>query len=420
MLRILPLKDAQSFITRKAVRLAEAEEVVAPILEAVRKRGDEAVLEYARKFDKLDGNGLTVSASEWRGAGSRISLEFHAAVEVAAKNIREYAELQLPRETWVEFPDGRRLGSVVRPLESMGAYIPAGRYPLPSTLLMTVIPAQVAGVRTICVASPHPSAEIFAVAQFLGIEKIFRIGGAQAIAALAFGTATVPKVDRIVGPGNIYVAAAKKLLAGEVGIDFVAGPTEIVIIADDADPRCIAADMLAQAEHDVEASAILLTTSRSLAERVALEVSRQLETLPTAGVACEAIRNNSAAILCPSMDAAVEASNQLAPEHLAIHDAGLLPKIQHAGSVFIGPSSPEAAGDYATGPNHVLPTSGAARMRGGLSSADFVKVISVQELTSSGLRQLAPSITALARAEGLEAHARSVELRLGAEVRLGE
>jgi histidinol dehydrogenase len=416
MLKIISLNEAQSFVTRKTVRLAEAEQVVAPILEAVRKRGDEAVLEYARKFDGLAGDRLTVST-----AGSRVSPEFHTALETAAKNIREYAELQLPRETWVEFPDGRRLGSIVRPLESMGAYIPAGRYPLPSTLLMTVIPAQAAGVRTICVTSPHPSAEILAVAHFLGIENIFRIGGAQAIAALAFGTATVPKVDRIVGPGNIFVAAAKKLLAGEVGIDFVAGPTEIVIIADDADPRYIAADMLAQAEHDVDASSILLTTSRTLADRVALEVSHQLATLPTAGVACEAIRNNSAVILCPSLDAAVEASNRLAPEHLAIYDQSLLPKIQHAGSVFVGPNSPEAAGDYATGPNHVLPTSGAARIRGGLSSADFVKVISVQELTSYGLRQLAPAITTLARAEGLEAHARSVEVRFAKhEVRLGE
>jgi histidinol dehydrogenase len=382
MLRILPLHEAQSFITRKTVRLAEAEQVVAPILDAVRKRGDEAVLEYARKFDGLDGVSLVVPASDWTAAESRVSPEFYAAIETAAANIRQYAALQLPRETWTEFPDGRRLGSVVRPLESMGGYIPAGRYPLPSTLLMTVIPAQVAGVRTICVTSPHPSAEILAAAKFLGVENIFRIGGAQAIAALAFGTATVPKVDRIVGPGNIYVAAAKKLLAGEVGIDFVAGPTEIVIIAEDADPRYIAADMLAQAEHDVEASSLLLTTSRSLAERVAV-------------------------------DAAVEASNQLAPEHLAIYDASLLPKIQHAGSIFVGPSSPEAAGDYATGPNHVLPTSGAARVRGGLSSADFVKVISVQELTPGALRELAPAITILARAEGLEAHARSVEVRLG-------
>jgi histidinol dehydrogenase len=415
MLRILPLNEAHDFVTRKTVRLAEAEQVVAPILDAVRQRGDEAVLEYARKFDGFEGTTLTIST-----AGAGVSTEFRTALETASQNIREYAALQVPRETWVEFPDGRRLGYVVRPLESMGAYIPAGRYPLPSALLMTVIPAQVAGVRTICVTSPHPSAEILAAAKFLGVENVFRLGGAQAIAALAFGTATVPKVDRIVGPGNIYVAAAKKLLAGEVGIDFVAGPTEIVIIADDADPRYIAADMLAQAEHDVEASSILLTTSRSLAERVALEVSRQLETLPTAPVACEAIRNNSAVILCPSVDAAVEASNQLAPEHLAIYDAGLLPKIQHAGSVFLGPNSPEAAGDYATGPNHVLPTSGAARLRGGLSPADFVKVISVQELTSTGLRRLAPAITTLARAEGLEAHARSVEVRIGHEVRLGK
>jgi histidinol dehydrogenase len=414
MLRIVPLNEAKGFVTRKAVRLSEAEAVVAPILEAVRSRGDEAVLEYARKFDGLEG-GLTVPTSD-----APVSPQFQSALETAAKNVREYAALQLPHDTWTEFPDGRRLGSIVRPLESMGAYIPAGRYPLPSTLLMTVIPAQVAGVRTVCVTSPHPSAEILAAARFLGIENIFRIGGAQAIAALAFGTATVPKVDRIVGPGNIYVAAAKKLLAGEVGIDFVAGPTEIVIIAEDADPRYIAADMLAQAEHDVEASSILLTTSRSLAEQVVLEVARQLESLATAPVACEAIRNNSAVILCPSVDAAVEASNQLAPEHLAIYDAALLPKIQHAGSVFIGPSSPEAAGDYATGPNHVLPTSGAARIRGGLSSADFVKVISVQELTRGSLRNLAPAITTLARAEGLEAHARSIEVRLNSEVRIGQ
>jgi histidinol dehydrogenase len=407
MLRIVPLNEADKFITRKAVRLAEAEAVVAPILEAVRARGDEAVLEYARKFDGFEGTGLAVSTSS-----SRVSPEFLAALETAAKNIRDYAEIQLPRETWVEFPDGRRLGHIVRPLDSMGAYIPAGRYPLPSTLLMTAIPAQVAGVRTICVTSPHPSAEILAAARFLGVENIFRIGGAQAIAALAFGTATVPKVDRIVGPGNIYVAAAKKLLAGEVSIDFVAGPTEIVIIAEDGDPRPLAADMLAQAEHDVEASSILLTTSRSLAERVVTEVARQLETLPTANVACESIRNNSAVILCSSLDAALEASNRLAPEHLAIYDATLLSKIQHAGSIFIGPNSPEAAGDYATGPNHVLPTSGAARVRGGLSSADFVKLISVQELTPAGLRNLAPAITTLARAEGLEAHARSIEVRL--------
>jgi histidinol dehydrogenase len=413
MLRIVSLDQAQRFITRKTVRLAEAEQIVAPIVEAVRRRGDEAVLEYARKFDGLEGADLTVPQSQLQSALDQVSPEFRQALETAAKNVREFAVLQLPKASWFTFPDGRKLGHIVRPLESMGAYIPAGRYPLPSTLLMTVIPAQIAGVKTIAVTSPRPSVEILAAASFLNAPNVFRIGGAQAIAAFAFGTATVPKVDRIVGPGNIYVAAAKKLLSGEVGIDFIAGPTEIVIIADDADPRHIAADMLAQAEHDVEASAILLTTSQNLAERVVQEVERQLQSLPTAPVAREAILNNSAVILCPSVSAAVDASNRLAPEHLAIYDASLLPQIQHAGSIFIGPSSPEAAGDYASGPNHVLPTSGVARIRGGLSSADFVKIISVQELTHDSLSHLAPAITTLARAEGLEAHARSVEVRLG-------
>jgi histidinol dehydrogenase len=409
MLRIVELSEAQAFVTRKAMRLAEAERVVAPILEAVRERGDEALLEYARKFDQFSGASVRVAAEEFDVA---VSPAFIEAAQTAAANIREYARMQMPRESRTTLPDGRTLGQVVRPLDSMGAYIPAGRYPLPSTLLMTVIPAQVAGVKTICVACPHPSPEILAACRLLGEERVFRMGGAQAIAAMAFGTETVPKVDRIVGPGNIYVTAAKKLLAGEVGIDFVAGPTEIVIIADDGDPRHIAADMLAQAEHDTEASSILLTTSRKLAEQVAEEVDWQLATLPTSAVACEAIRRNSAAIIAPTIEAAVEASNRLAPEHLAIHDASILPLIRHAGSIFIGPSSPEAAGDYASGPNHVLPTAGAARIRGGLSTADFVKVISVQELTPEGLAKLAPAITTLARAEGLEGHARSVEVRL--------
>jgi len=410
MLRILNIADAGELITRKQVRLAEAESVVAPILEDVGARGDAALIEYARKFDRLELKRVRVAAEE---LDAPLAPAFANAVETAAKNIREYAEMQLPREKCVDCGDGRRLGHVVRPLESMGAYIPAGRYPLPSTLLMTVIPAQVAGVRTICVCSPNPSAEILGTARWLGVDNVFRTGGAQAIAAMAFGTESVPKVDRIVGPGNIYVAAAKKLLAGEVGIDFVAGPTEIVIIAAEGDARWIAADMLAQAEHDVEASAILLTTSRELAERVAAEVARQLETLPTAAVASAAIRANSAVVLVDSMEQAVEASNRLAPEHLALHDASLLAGIQHAGSVFLGPLSPEAAGDYASGPNHVLPTSGVARIRGGLSSADFVKVISVQQLDAAALRQLAPTVTTLARAEGLEAHARSVEVRCG-------
>jgi len=410
MLRILDINDAQELFTRKAVRLAEAEKVVAPILEDVRRRGDAALIDYARKFDGLDLKQVRVPEAD---LAVTLGAEFRRAIEVAAKNIRAYAEMQLPCEKWVDCGDGRRLGQIVRPLESMGAYIPAGRYPLPSTLLMTVIPAQVAGVRTICVASPNPSKEILGTARWLGVSNVFRIGGAQAIAAMAFGTESVPPVDRIVGPGNIYVAAAKKLLAGEVGIDFVAGPTEIVIIAAEGDARWIAADMLAQAEHDVEASAILLTTSRDLAEHVAAEVEKQLQTLPTASVASAAICNNSAAVLVSSLTEAVDASNRLAPEHLALHDASLVGAIRHAGSIFLGSMSTEAAGDYASGPNHVLPTSGVARIRGGLSSADFVKIISVQELTAAGLANLAPAVTTLARAEGLEAHARSVEVRLG-------
>jgi len=274
-----------------------------------------------------------------------------------------------------------------------------------------VIPAQVAGVKTTCVACPHPSAEILGLAAWLGVTHFFQMGGAQAIAALAFGTETVPRVDRIVGPGNIYVAAAKKLIAGETGIDFVAGPTEIVIIAAEGNARWLAADMLAQAEHDVDASAILLTTSRTLAADVAQELERQLAILPTAAVARPSIENNGAIVVVDSLERAVDFSNALAPEHLALHDASLLRLIQNAGSVFLGPTSPEAAGDYASGPNHVLPTSGQARLRGGLSAADFVKVISVQELSNEALASLTPSITTLARAEGLEAHARSVEAR---------
>jgi histidinol dehydrogenase len=239
------------------------------------------------------------------------------------------------------------------------------------------------------------------------------MGGAQAIAAFAFGTRTVPKADRIVGPGNIYVAAAKKLLAGEVGIDFIAGPTEILIIAAEGDPRVLAADMLAQAEHDADASAVLLTTSKALRTAVAAEIELQLKTLPTAAVARQAIRRNSAIVLVGSLDEALEIANRFAPEHLSIPDASLLEKVANAGSVFIGPFSPEAAGDYASGPNHVLPTSGAARLRGGLSVMDYLKIISVQQLSADALSRLAPAITTLARAEGLEAHARSVEVRTG-------
>jgi histidinol dehydrogenase len=412
VIRIIQSKDVGALLKRKAARLSEAERTVAPILDAVRRRGDKALLEFARQFDGFTRVSVRTPATDLRAAAKRLEPAFREAVESASANIRTYAQKQMPREWSSEIRPGLRAGQIVRPLDTVAAYVPAGRYPLPSTVMMTVIPAQVAGVANVCIASPKPVDQVLGVAAMLGVKNVFEMGGAQAIAAFAFGTRTVPRADRIVGPGNIYVAAAKKLLAGEVGIDFVAGPTEILIIAADGDPRSIAADMLAQAEHDTDASAILLTTSKRLASAVSKEIGRQLETLPTAAVARQAISKNSAVVLVRSLAEAVEISNRFAPEHMNIPDESLLAKIRHAGSVFVGPFSPEAAGDYASGPNHVLPTGGAARLRGGLCVADYLKIISVQQLSEAALRRLAPAIATLARSEGLEAHARSVEVRL--------
>lgn len=411
MIRIADTSQVARILARRSARMTEAEQTVRPILEAVRTRGDKALVEYARKFDGLEGDTVAVPASDLASACRGLSPAMKSALRTASANIRAYAKLQLPAARKSTPAPGLKLGQIVRPLDAAAAYIPGGRYPLPSTLLMTAIPAQVAGVRLVCACSPRPAEAVLGTAGFLKLTHFYRMGGAHAIAAFAYGTRTVPRADRIVGPGNIYVAAAKKLLAGEVGIDFVAGPTEILIIAATGDPSWIAADMLAQAEHDTDAGAVLLTTSKQLAARVAREIESQLAVLPTAPVARKAIARNSAIILVRTLEEAVEISNRFAPEHLSIPDASLLPGIRHAGSVFIGPASPEAAGDYASGPNHVLPTSGAARLRGGLSAADFVKVISTQELSLPALRMLAPAITTLARAEGLEAHARSVEVR---------
>ncbi len=411
MIRILDSKDARDLLKRRAARMSEAEQAVRPILDDVREKGDKALLGYARKFDNLTRKSVAVPQAELAAAEARLTGEFKRAVKTSAKNVREYAKLQLPQAKRSEPAPGLKLSQIVRPLETVAAYVPAGRYPLPSTVIMTLVPAVVAGVTNIMVCAPRGVDEIFGTAHMLGATHVFEMGGAHAIAAFAFGTKTVPRADRIVGPGNIYVAAAKKLLAGEVGIDFVAGPTEILIIAADGNPRWLAADMLAQAEHDTDASAVLLTTSKSLAMAVAAEVETQLSSLPTATVARKAIERNSAVIVVGSLDEAIELSNRFAPEHLSLHDASLLGRVRHAGSVFLGPLSPEAAGDYASGPNHVLPTSGVARLRGGLSAADYVKTISVQQLSLPALKRLEGAITVLARAEGLEAHARSVEVR---------
>jgi len=415
MVRIVDTTAVASMLAKRAGRMTEAEALVRPILEAVRKRGDKALVEYAKKFDGLDAPSVAVPQAALAAAYSGLSKDMRAALKQASANIRAFAKLQLPAARQATLAPGLKTGQLVRPLDVVAAYIPSGRYPLPSTLMMTAIPAQVAGVETICACSPKPAEAVMGTAAYLKVNHFFRMGGAHAIAAFAYGTKTVPRADRIVGPGNIYVAAAKKLLAGEVGIDFVAGPTEILIIAHDkaaeANPKWIAADMLAQAEHDTDASAILLTRSKQLAAAVAKEVERQLASLPTAAVARKAIERNSAIILVSSQAEAVEIANRFAPEHLSIPGRSLLPGIRHAGSVFIGPVSTEAAGDYASGPNHVLPTSGVARLRGGLSTADYVKVISTQELNMAALKRLGKSVTTLARAEGLEAHARSVEVR---------
>lgn len=412
MLRILDQAEATAFLNRATQRLDDALEIVKPIVQNVRDRGDAAVREYAEKLDGFTGESFVIESC---GELDPALLE---AVTIAAKNIRDFAQQQLVKPWQTTTSDGRTLGQIVRPLDSVGVYVPAGRYPLLSTMLMTVIPAQVAGVGTITVVCPQPNTQILALAKWLGLTTIVQLGGAQAIASLAYGTQSIAKVQRIVGPGNSYVAAAKKLVAGDVGIDFVAGPSEIVLVANAGNPTWIAADMLAQCEHDVEARAILLTTSTTLATEVQAQVALQLLTLPTADVASLAVANNSAIIVCQGVEEIIELVNEIAPEHLAIPDESLpvdslVDKIVNAGSIFIGRFSTEAAGDYASGPNHVLPTSGIAALRGGLSVNDFVKVITTQSLSEDALRQLTPAVTQLARAEGLEAHARSVEVRQG-------
>jgi histidinol dehydrogenase len=412
MLRILDQAEADPFLNRASRRLDDALEIVKPIVQDVRDRGDVAVREYAEKLDGFTGESFVIDSC---GELDPALLE---AVTIAAKNIRDFAQQQLVKPWQTTTSDGRTLGQLVRPLDSVGVYVPAGRYPLLSTMLMTVIPAQVAGVDTITVVCPQPNTQILALAKWLGLKTIVQLGGAQAIASLAYGTQSIAKVQRIVGPGNSYVAAAKKLVAGDVGIDFVAGPSEIVLVANAGDPTWIAADMLAQCEHDVEARAILLTTSTTLATEVQAQVALQLLTLPTADVASLAVANNSVIIVCQNVEEIIELVNEIAPEHLAIPDeslpvASFVDKIVNAGSIFVGRFSTEAAGDYASGPNHVLPTSGVAALRGGLSVNDFVKVITTQSLSEDALWQLTPVVTQLARAEGLEAHARSVEVRQG-------
>ena len=419
-------EELRRVFARRAQRLEEAEQAVAPILRAVEREGDSALVWYARRWDGFRGRTarqLAVPPGAIVAARKAVPAAFRSAVRAAAENIRRFCRMQMPKE-WIKAArPGVRLGQLVRPLDSVGCYIPGGRYPLPSTLLMTAIPAQVAGVPRIVVCTPRPAPEILVVAAELGIEEIYTVGGAQAIAALAYGTKTIAPVSKIVGPGSAYVAAAKRLVARDTPIDFVAGPTEVLVIApDSADagkPSWLAADLLAQAEHDEDATAILLTPSAKLAQAVARALAEQLRSLPKGCPAAASLQKNGAIIVVRNREEAIALANEFAPEHLTVPAGFPLDKIRSAGSIFVGPYSPEAAGDYAAGPNHVLPTGGMARFRGGLAVLDFVKIISVQQLSPRGLRRLAPAIVSLARGEGLEAHARSVEIRLKQEQKPG-
>lgn len=393
---------------RSAFNTGRAMPAVERIVAGVRRHGDTALRRYAGKLDGLGARQpLRVRRAEMEAAWKAVSPELRSAMQTAAERIRGFARRQMPKE-WSAASGGVTTGQRIRPLEAVGCYVPGGRYPLPSTMLMTVIPAQVAGVERIVVVSPKPARETLAAAALLGIEHFYRIGGAQAVAALAYGTASVPRVDKIVGPGNWYVTAAKKLVAFDCAIDMLAGPTEIVVASEVGDPIGIAADLVAQAEHDPQAMAILVTTKATLAQAVASEVRSRVK---SNAIAREAIAKNGCIFLARSVEEAREITNRLAPEHLTVDTVRDLAWVRNAGSVFVGPASAQALGDYVSGPNHTLPTGGAARARGGLSVLDFLKVITVQQYTPTGLAQFGPSAIVLAEAEGLLGHAEAVRAR---------
>ncbi|HTE87858.1 MAG TPA: histidinol dehydrogenase [Terriglobales bacterium] len=409
-MRILEGPAARSSVSTLAGRADDLDQVsnkVRRIVNNVRRDGDHALRKYAQRWDGLAENeAVRVDPAEISNAWRQVSSEFRSALRHAAINIRQFAIWQKPK-AWMRTQNGISVGQVIRPLASVGCYVPGGRYPLPSTLLMTVIPAQVAGVKRICVVSPQPRMETLAAAALLGIREFYRVGGAQAIAALAYGTETIPRVDKVVGPGNVYVTSAKKLVAFDCSIDFLAGPTEIVIVAHRGKPLIIASDLVAQAEHDPEAVIVFITTSAQLARNVATSVTSLAR---NNSVARLSLAYKGVILLASSRREAVDWANRLAPEHITL-DAQDLSLLRNAGSVFVGDYSPTAAGDYASGPNHVLPTGGLARCRGGLTVSDFLKVITVQRLSKAGLRNIAPMVETLAEAEGLNAHAQSVRVR---------
>jgi histidinol dehydrogenase len=395
---------------RGALNTARVEPVVRRILAEVRKNGDRALLKYAAEFDGLEkGQALLVSREEMKAAWEATTPKLQAAMMVARGNILAFAEAQLPREWTISPVTGVKTGQIVRPLDSVGCYVPGGRYPLPSTLLMTATPAQVAGVERIVVCSPKPAKETMAAAWLAGVTEFYRVGGAQAIAGMAFGTSTIGRVDKIVGPGNLYVTAAKVLASSECGIDMPAGPTEIAVTSETGSAAGIAADLVAQAEHDPEALAVLITSNEVLAKEVAAQVRIQAR---GNALAKQALDAQGCIFVTATVREAQELTNRLAPEHLTVDTVSDLQWVRNAGSVFVGDHSPQTMGDYVSGPNHVLPTGRVGRIRGGLSVMDFVKVITVQQYTRQGLKQMGPHAVALAEAEGLTGHAMSVRVRM--------
>jgi histidinol dehydrogenase len=380
------------------------------IVTDVRKQGDHALLRYAAKFDGLAGaESLRVKPEEMAAAWEAIDPALREALSTAAQQIRGFAQRQMPA-TWNASPlAGLTTGQLVRPLGSVGCYVPSGRHPLPSTLLMTAIPAQVAGVQRIAVVSPKPAPETLAAAHLLGISEFYRLGGAHAVAALAYGTASIGRVDKIVGPGNLYVTAAKRMVAFDCSIDMLAGPTEIVVTSERGAAADIASDLVAQAEHDPEALAIFITTRADLAKEVIAEARRHSR---NNAVARQALDRNGLVIIAASVEEARQITNRLAPEHLTVDAASDLEWVENAGSVFVGRWSAQPMGDYISGPNHTLPTGGTARVRGGLSANDFIKLITVQEYAAQGMRVLGPQAALLAEAEGLTGHAQSIRTRL--------
>ena len=407
-------------IFMRATASADVSGVVAGVIADVRANGDKALFAYSEKFDKVKLTSLEVSKEELAATVEKVDPEFRAVLERAAANIRAFHEKQVRTGFVINEKDGVVLGQKIVPLETVGLYVPGGTASYPSSVLMNVIPAKIAGVKNILMVTPPAKdggvrPEIVAAAAVAGVDRIFKVGGAQAIAALAYGTETIPRADKIMGPGNAYVAEAKKQVFGVCGIDMIAGPSEILIVADGkSDPRLVAADMLSQAEHDKMASAVLVTDSAALAEKTAAELERQIPLLPREEIARASIDNNGKIIVADSLDRAIDIANEIAPEHLEIcTDApfDVLNKIRNAGSVFLGRSCPEALGDYFAGPNHTLPTGGTARFSSPLSVDDYVKKYSFTYYTADALAAVTDDVAAFADREGLHAHARSVTER---------